>query len=56
MRTDAGHEEHHPKNRHLAEKMEGWVGTAMLAVIVILGVFLVYTMLTGAPSEPVWMR
>ena len=56
MRTDVEHQEHHPKNRHLAEKMEGWVGAGMVVVIVILGVFLVYTMITGTPSEPAWMR
>ncbi len=56
MRTDMEHEEHHHRNRHLAEQMEGWVGVAMVAVIVILGVFLVYTMLTGVPTDPAWMR
>lgn len=55
MRTDVDHEHHH-KNRHLAEKMEGWIGIAMVAAIVVLGVFLIYGVITTGQASPSWMQ
>ncbi len=55
MGVDLGHE-HHYKNKHLAEKAENWIGIAMVAVIVVLGAFLVYAVITTGQGAPSWMR
>jgi hypothetical protein len=58
MRTP-GHdhpEGHHPHNRHLAEKFEGYIGIAAVAAIVLLAIVLIYGLATTGSSTPSWMR
>lgn len=55
---DAGHEvhHHHHKNRHLAEKFEGFIGIAMVAAIVVLGAILIYGLINTGSTAPSWMQ
>lgn len=43
------------KNKHLAEKFEGMLGTMMVVAIVVLAIGAVYMVMTG-DSTPSWMR
>jgi hypothetical protein len=53
---DHGRPVHHHKPRHLAEKMEAWVGRAfMMLGVVLLGGLLYAFMQTGA-GVPSWMH
>lgn len=45
----------HHKNRHLAERFEGLLGTLMVVAIVVLVVGMVYGIMT-TDSTPSWMR
>ena len=57
MSPDTGHEtRHHHKNRHLAERFEGYVGIAMVAAIVVLGAILIYGIMNTGTSTPAWMQ
>jgi hypothetical protein len=57
MSPDTGHEaHHHHKNRHLAEKFEGFIGIAMVAAIVVLGAILIYGLINTGSSTPSWMQ
>lgn len=46
----------HHKPKHLAEKFEGMVGVIMVAAIVLLGVGLIYGILTAGDTTPKWMQ
>ena len=48
--------QHHHKNRHLAEKFEGFIGIAMVAAIVVLGAILIYGLINTGSSTPAWMQ
>ena len=62
MSMTPGHETHHDehhhhhKNRHLAEKFEGYLGIAMVAAIVVLGAILIYGIMNTGNSTPAWMQ
>jgi len=58
MSPEAGHEapHHHHKNRHLAEKFEGYLGIAMVAAIVVLGAILIYGIMNTGTTTPAWMQ
>ena len=58
MQTELGHEPevHHHKNRHLAERFEGYIGIAMVAAIVVLGAVLIYGIMNTGASAPTWMH
>jgi len=43
------------KNKHMAEKFEGLLGTLMVVAIVVLAIGMVYAIATGN-STPTWMR
>ena len=43
------------KNKHVAEKMEGMLGTLMIVAIVLLAIGMVYAIATG-DSTPSWMH
>jgi len=55
MTSDTGHHHQH-KNRHLAEKFEGYLGIAMVAAIVVLGAILIYGLINTGSSAPAWMQ
>jgi hypothetical protein len=45
------------KNKHVAERMEGLLGKAMVLVIVLLAVGMIYGLVTtGGSSTPSWMH
>ena len=46
----------HHKPKHLAAKFEGMVGVIMVAAIVLLGVGLIYGILTAGDTTPKWMQ
>jgi hypothetical protein len=56
MQPEVGHQHHHHKNRHLAEKFEGYLGIAMVAAIVVLGVILIYGIMNTGGTTPAWMQ
>lgn len=57
MTSDTGHHHHHHhKNRHLAEKFEGYLGIAMVAAIVVLGAILIYGLIHTGSTAPAWMQ
>jgi hypothetical protein len=56
MSPKAGPETHPHKNRHLAEKFEGYLGIAMVAAIVVLGAILIYGIMNTGASTPSWMQ
>lgn len=59
MSPDTGHEahRHHPhKNRHLAEKFEGFIGIAMVAAIVVLGAILIYGLINTGSTAPAYLQ
>ena len=59
MQTEVGHEgeqEHHHHNRHLAEKFEGFIGVAMVAAVILLGVILIWGIMNTGSSTPSWMQ
>lgn len=43
------------KNKHVAERFEGMLGTLMVVAIVLLAIGLVYAIATG-DATPSWMR
>ncbi|HEX2815980.1 MAG TPA: hypothetical protein VHN39_06285 [Phenylobacterium sp.] len=43
------------KNKHVAERFEGLLGTMMVVVVVLLAIGAVYMVVTG-DSTPSWMR
>ncbi|WP_372784188.1 hypothetical protein [Phenylobacterium sp.] len=49
------HPEVHHKNKHLAERFEGLLGTMMVVAIALLVIGGVYMIMTG-DSTPSWMR
>jgi cell division protein FtsL len=49
-----GHDTHH-KNRHIAERLEGMLGTLMVVAVVILAIGMIYGLVT-TDSTPSWMR
>ena len=55
MHTDSHGEVRHHKNRHLAERFEGMLGTLMVIAVVILAIGMVYGIMT-TDSTPSWMR
>lgn len=44
------------KNKHLAERFEGMLGTLMVIAIVLLAIGLVYGLVTSGSSTPRWMQ
>ena len=48
-------EVHHHKNKHLAERFEGLLGTLMVVAIALLVIGGAYMIMTG-DSTPSWMR
>nr|MEA2799766.1 hypothetical protein [Phenylobacterium sp.] len=48
-------EVHHHKNKHLAERFEGLLGTLMVVAIVLLAIGMAYGIMTS-DSTPSWMR
>jgi hypothetical protein len=48
-------EAHHHKNRHLAERFEGLLGTLMIVAIVLLAIGMAYGIMTS-DSTPSCMR
>jgi hypothetical protein len=49
------HDTHPHRNRHLAERFEGFLSKAMIGVVVLLAVGLVWMLMT-TDSTPSWMR
>jgi hypothetical protein len=56
MQTEHPDEVRHHKNRHLAERFEGLLGTLMVVAVILLAIGLAYGVMTAGPSEPSWMR
>jgi hypothetical protein len=58
VRHEGDHEPlvHHRRPRHLAEKFEGYIGMAMVAALVVLGIILVYGLMKTGTTTPSWMR
>jgi hypothetical protein len=56
MQPEVGQQPHRHKNRHLAEKFEGYLGIAMVAAIVVLGVILIYGIMNTGGTTPTWMQ
>ena len=57
MHTEPQHGEvRHHKNRHLAERFEGLLGTLMVVAIVLLAIGLIYGIITTGSAEPRWMQ
>ena len=57
MHTEPTHGEvRHHKPRHIAQKMEGMLGTAMVIAIVLLAVGLIYGIMTAGDVGPKWMQ
>jgi hypothetical protein len=60
MQTDLEHPTEvvhaHRKQRHLAERFEGYVGVAMVLAIIVLGVALIYGVMSTGSTTPAWMR
>jgi cell division protein FtsL len=54
MHSDHPEIRHH-KNKHVAERFEGLLGTLMVVAIVVLAIGMVYAIATG-DSTPSWMR
>jgi cell division protein FtsL len=54
MHTETGEVRHH-KNRHLAERFEGMLGTLMVVALILLAIGMVYGIMT-TDSTPSWMR
>lgn len=46
----------HHKNRHIAERFERLVGVMMVIAIAILGIGLVFGIVTTGDATPTWMR
>lgn len=46
----------HHKPRHLAERLEGALGTLMVVAIVLLALGLIYGMVTGGGGTPRWLQ
>ena len=47
---------HHPKPKHLAERLEGYVGIAMVVAAVVLLGFLAFGLMHTGSGTPSWMR
>ncbi len=47
---------HHPKNRHLYERFERFLGVLMVAAVAVLAIGLIYGVVTTGDSTPAWMR
>ena len=57
MHTEPHHGEvRHHKPKHLAERFEGLLGTAMVVVIVLLAIGLIYGIMTTGDTTPRWMQ
>lgn len=57
MHTEPQHGEvRQHKNRHLAERFEGLLGTLMVVAIVLLAIGLVYGIMTTGSETPRWMQ
>lgn len=57
MHTEPTHGEvRHHKPRHVAQKMEGMLGMAMVVAIVLLAVGLIYGIMTTGDVTPKWMQ
>ena len=56
MHTDTHGAAPHHKPRHMAEKVEGMLGYAMVIAIVLLGIGLVYGLMTTGSGSPAWMK
>ena len=57
MHTEPTHGEvRHHKPRHVAQKMEGMLGTAMVIAIVLLAIGLIYGIMTAGDVGPKWMQ
>jgi cell division protein FtsL len=57
MHTEPTHGEvRHHKPRHVAQKMEGMLGTAMVIAIVLLAIGLIYGIMTAGEVTPKWMQ
>lgn len=54
MRTEPEVRPHKP--RHLAERLEGMVGTLMVIAIVLLALGLLYGILSGDGGTPRWLQ
>ncbi|WP_183281839.1 hypothetical protein [Phenylobacterium zucineum] len=57
MHTEPHHGETRPhKNKHLAERFEGMLGTVMVVAIVLLAIGLIYGIMTTGDTTPRWMQ
>jgi hypothetical protein len=56
MHTEPAHEVRHHKPRHIAEKVEGLLGMAMVVIVAILAVGLVWGLMQSGNATPTWMR
>ena len=57
MHTDPAHGEiRHHKNRHLAEKTEGAIGMIMLIAVILLGLAMVWLIVSTGDTTPKWMQ
>ena len=57
MHTEPTHGEvRHHKPKHLAQRFEGMLGTAMVIAIVLLAIGLIYGIMTTGETTPRWMQ
>ena len=57
MHTDPAHGQvRHHKNRHLAEKTEGAIGMIMLIAVILLGLAMVWLIVSTGDTTPKWMQ
>jgi cell division protein FtsL len=57
MHTEPHHGEvRHTKPKHLAERFEGLLGTAMIIVVVLLAIGLIYGIMSGSGGTPSYLQ
>jgi hypothetical protein len=57
MHTEPHHGQVRPhKPKHLAERFEGLLSTAMVVVVVLLAIGLIYGIMSGAGGTPSYLR
>lgn len=57
MHTEPHHGEvRHHKPKHLAERFEGLLGTAMVIVVVLLAIGLIYGIMSGGGGTPSYLQ
>jgi len=54
--VEAGPEVHHAKPKHLAQRLEGYIGVAMVVAAVLMLVVLAFAFMNTGNSHPSWMR